>query len=341
MNKLSADERAILDMFQYRRPRGSATEQKFIDTFLTPLGFKRDEYLNLYLIVGSAETIPTIMFSSHVDTVHRKDGIQTLNYDQKTGILTLSKRAIREGSNCLGADDTAGIWLMTEMIKAGVPGYYMIHHGEESGCIGSSDLAHHCPNFLREFGAAIAFDRQDYGDIITHQSPGRTCSDKFAQALADQLGGYAPSQWGVYTDTAQYSHLIAECTNVSVGYRGQHTSREQQDVPFLIELRNKLLAVDWAALPISRDPSEVEEDDDRLYSRSWKSAAKKSYDMRKRTLLDLCQEYPEVIADILENMGVDPADVQDYVDEAYGAKWQDDNRVPEWFCDGFEKDLAA
>lgn len=326
MNKLSADERMILEMFQYRRPRGSVTEQRFIDTYLTPLGFKRDEQLNLYLLVGDNPS--TIMFSSHVDTVHRKEGIQTLNYDQKSGLLTLSKRAIREGSNCLGADDTAGIWLMTEMIKAGIPGFYMIHHGEESGCIGSRALADECPNFLREFEAAIAFDRQDYEDIITHQSPGRTCSDKFAQALGDQLGGFKPSSWGVYTDTAEYSHLIPECTNVSVGYRGQHTTREQQDVPFLIELRDKLLKVDWAALPISRDPSEVEEDD-RYYSpRSWKTAAKKSYDMRKRTLLDLCKDYPDVIADILENMGVDPDDVQEYVDEAYGANWQDDTRVP-------------
>lgn len=340
MNKLSADERMILDMFQYRRPRGSVTEQRFIDTYLTPLGFKRDEQLNLYLLVG--DNPHAIMFSSHVDTVHRTEGIQTLDY--RDGILKLSKRAIREGSNCLGADDTAGIWLMTEMIKAGIPGFYMIHHGEESGCIGSRALADECPAFLREFQAAIAFDRQDYEDIITHQSPGRTCSDKFAQALGDQLGGFKPSQWGVYTDTAEYSHLIPECTNVSVGYRGQHSTREQQDVPFLIELRNKLLNVDWASLPISRDPSEKEDDDDRWgYSpRSWKKAAKRTIDMRRSNLLDLCRDHPEVIADILEGLGIDADEVQDYVDSAYNANWQDDGRVPTWLCDGFEqRDLAA
>ena len=37
----------------------------------------------------------------------------------------------------------AGIWLLLEMIDAGVPGVYALHYGEERGGVGSSGLAEH------------------------------------------------------------------------------------------------------------------------------------------------------------------------------------------------------
>lgn len=316
-NRRSRDERQIIDMFSYRRPCGSKTERAFIDRFLSPLGFWEDEFGNLILQIGEH---PTILWSSHVDTVHRAEGMQTVHYDGS--FLRLTKRSLRDGSNCLGADDTAGVWLMTEMIKAKVEGVYVIHFGEESGCIGSSALAKHKPDFFEGIKAAIAFDRMGYEDVITHQVGGRTASDAFARSLSKILGGsFKPCDGGVYTDTNEYAHLVPECTNVSVGYFGQHGHRETQDVPFLISLRNTLVAADWSGLVIEREPG----DDDRYdygfgssrlsYGRGASSA---------RGLEDLVKAYPDVVADLLESCGVSRGDLMDHISHHYGQAFEDD-----------------
>lgn len=289
------DEKTILAMHQYARPSGSATEQAFVDRFLTPLGFKRDTHRNLVLELSDEDgRSANVLFSSHVDTVARREGMMTLERDGD--MLRLAADDLAAGFTCLGADDTAGIWLMTEMVKAGVPGLYIIHHAEESGCIGSGALAATSPGFFEGIDMAVAFDRMGYGDVITHQAHGRTASDEFALSLAKALGGsYAPSAKGVYTDTNEYERIIPECTNVSVGYFDQHTARECLDVPFLIRLRDQLLTVAWDNLSISRDPEEV------TFSQhpfdDWGNGG--GADMET-----LVRQYPEVAAQMLAAYGV-------------------------------------
>lgn len=317
MARLSADERHILSMFRYKRPSGSATELTFIEAFLVPLGFAQDAYGNLHCTVGNA---PEILFSSHVDTVHSTEGLQNLDY--RDGILQLTRRERAGRSNCLGADDTAGIWLMVEMVKAKVPGHYIIHHAEEKGCVGSADLANNNEEFLRRFKIAIAFDRAGKGDVITHQMGRRCASDAFARSLAKQLGaGYRPDDTGSYTDTNEYAHLIPECTNISVGYRHQHSSRETQDVPFLIALRDTLIGLDWSALEVERDPNEVEDYDD-FYGHVYGS---NRYGRGDGDLAELCSEYPEIVADILESYGITRSCIMDEVSRVYGFSPRDEN----------------
>ena len=241
------------------------------------------------------------MFSSHVDTVHMKEGKQNLKLDQ--GILTQTS-----GKGCLGADDTAGIWLMTEMIKAGTPGLYIIHHGEERGCIGSGALAQKTPEVLHGIDIAIAFDRMGDADIITHQSWERTASDAFAKSLAAELGGsYKPCDEGMYTDTREYAHLVPECTNISVGYFKQHTNRETQDVTFLVALREALLQVNWDNLIVARDPAV----NDRG---SWGGGRSRN----RFALEDLIFEYPDVAAELLRAFGIDDKEFSRAVEDQYG-----------------------
>jgi len=299
---INAPYHEIAIMHTYKRPHGSDTEQKFIKRYLMPLGFKPDRDNNQILTIGNRP----ILFSSHLDTVHHTQGSQTVAIDG-SGFLSLSKRASGEGSNCLGADDTAGIWLMLEMVKAGIAGTYVIHYGEEIGCVGSSALASHNPEFLRQFQAAIAFDRAGYGDVITHQMGQRTCSDVFATALGEQLGGeYRPCDKGVYTDTNEYAHLIPECTNLSVGYFNQHTENESLDMGFLVALRNSLLKVDWDHLPIERQPDAPEP-----------LRAIGSGRRQRQTLIDVVMDYPEIVADILEGMGYDADGLRDEIEHLY------------------------
>ena len=134
----------------------------------------------------------------------------------------------------------------------------MFFRGEEAGGIGSKWLAKNMPDLCSEFDRAVAFDRAGYSDVITKQAGGRCCSDEFADALARALttegDWFLPDATGVYTDTAELTHLIPECTNVSVGYFKQHSVHECQDIAFLQRLADQVCKIDWEALPAVRKP---------------------------------------------------------------------------------------
>ena len=172
-----------------------------------------------------------------------------------------TRTAVKPTACVLGADDKLGCYILCKLLEAGVSGLYVFHVGEEIGGIGSTYLSQHKPEYFTGIQHCIAFDRMNYGDIITHQSAGRCCSDTFANALADQLSvnfppmqKMAPSDRGSFTDSANYTSLIAECTNVSVGYFSQHTSREKFDLEWLERhLVPALLKIDWAGLPVERE----------------------------------------------------------------------------------------
>ena len=123
------------------------------------------------------------IFSSHTDSVHRTDGFQCVTYteDPESGYIIQS-----DNNECLGGDDGTGVWLMTKLIEAGVPGRYIFHRAEEVGGRGSSWIETKAPELLEGYDRAIAFDRKAKHSIITYQSCSRCCSDEFA----DDLGGH-------------------------------------------------------------------------------------------------------------------------------------------------------
>lgn len=240
---------ALLQMLTARRPAGSKTETEWTDRWLKPLpGIVQDGYGNLIVRIGDAP----VMWSSHTDTVHQKGGTQKLAMTEDGRVFTLDKK-----SSCLGADCTTGVWLMRELILAGKPGLYIFHRAEEIGGLGSRWITRETPELVEGITQAIAFDRRGYNSVVTCQG-GRTCSDRYAKALAIGLGGdYVPDETGIFTDTANYDALIPECTNLSVGYHNAHRQDEWQDVPFAEGLLGRVLALDTASLPITRDPSAV------------------------------------------------------------------------------------
>jgi hypothetical protein len=144
------------------------------------------------------------------------------------------------------------------MIQNNVPGLYYFFIGEEVGCIGSGNAAKF-GFFKGNYDRIISFDRRDVGSIITYQSSSRCCSDDFADALCKELNqtrslSYKKDTGGVYTDSAEFTHLIPECTNVSVGYYKEHTTNESQDIVHLTDLAEACIKVDWENLPTKRDP---------------------------------------------------------------------------------------
>lgn len=248
------NQRTLKTLLSYRRPGGSKTEKQFIAAYLDTIsGMEKDGYGNRWLLHPTSRTL----ISCHTDTVHINDGRQAVYIQPKTRIASL--HATERASNCLGADDTAGIFAALAMIRAGVPVSYVFHRDEETGGKGSRWAAANLPDRLKRFDRCIALDRRGTGDVITHQAWERCCSDTFAQALASALGGeYQPCPNGIFTDSANYTHLIPECTNLSVGYQHEHTKFEALDTIHLANLIARLKKLDWENLPTVRKPLEPE-----------------------------------------------------------------------------------
>ena len=271
---LCAEGRRMGDMLTYRRRYESEGEQLFIDKYILPLGvdtitgereIRRSDERKLRtvtdgvmveasqtveqvhtLMVDHAYTLtithpdgqePTVAFCAHTDSVHNpRDPAtrQRVAFDPNTGEFVVGDTA---QVDCLGADDAAGCYVLIRMIEAGVPGRYVFFRGEEVGGIGSQFVAQHRKDVFDGIEAAIQFDRRGTESIITEMFNGPTCSNTFALSLAAALGmGHAPDPTGSFTDTANLTGIVTECTNVSVGYENEHSRFETLDWTYLQRL---------------------------------------------------------------------------------------------------------
>ena len=270
---------------------------------------RRDGANNIHLdLRGSGSRT---LFVAHLDTVHRADGKNPVDRSKKGWV-----RAVKGGSQALGADDGAGVALLCHMAKQGVPGYYIFTQGEEVGGVGARYLATKQTKLLGEFDRAIAFDRKDVWSVITHQGwSGRCCSDAFGDALSAALSGgeliYAPDATGVYTDTAEFVDFIPECTNISVGYYHEHSDREALDLMHFSKLAKAVVSFDWDALPTDRKPGS----DDPFTLETAKASVSSSWTKGEYELIDALeaamQGRNEALVEMLSNrlIGDDSAEM--------------------------------
>ena len=227
-----------------------------------PSGYQEDGLGNYYLVIGDK---PTTMFTCHLDTADKTQ--------KKVNHVFNGNMIGTDGTSILGADDKAGMTVISYMISKGVPGLYYFFIGEEVGCIGSGRLSREWKNteFSKHITKCVSFDRRGTSSIITYQMFGRCCSETFAVELAKRMNvtnnsmNMRPDSTGILTDSAKFMDLIPECTNISVGYYDEHTTRERQDIEFLKRLCKTVCEIDWETLPIERDQNNYDDgwnDDD-------------------------------------------------------------------------------
>lgn len=261
----------LYDMLMMMRPAFGLMDKRLISRYLMPLGCQMDKYGNAWMKIGDAP----VMWSCHTDTVHRNDGYQSITKCKDTHVVKVHSMGGHD-ANCLGADDTAGVWLMREMILAKRPGLYVFHRAEECGGKGSRWIASDNKDFVKGIECCIALDRKGTDSVITYQSGGRCCSDDFGKSLASKLQlDYKLDEYGSFTDSASYTDLIGECTNLSVGYKGQHGRGEEQDVVHLLRLREALLDIDTRDITLKRKPGEKES---RRYNSTYYRGGRSNYD---------------------------------------------------------------
>lgn len=238
----------LAEILAYRRPAYSKTEERFVRHLIDSVpGIQRDEYGNrLFLREGSRT-----MIAVHTDTVHRSEGMQRIQ--ERKGVVSLHPK--ERVSNCLGADDGAGVYAALRMIQAEAPVSVIFHRAEEIGGKGSDYLAYHYPHILEKFDICLSLDRRGAEDVIVEQWNGPCCSLEFALGLAEALGlGHKPGS-GTFTDSANYTEIIPECSNLGIGYACEHRPQETLAVDYLECVIERLCKVDWASLPVVRDPA--------------------------------------------------------------------------------------
>lgn len=238
-----------------------------------PKGIKEDEEGNYFIEIGETET----MFCSHLDTVAwEKEKVRHDFFKNEKGHLFVGttgdtvtrsytdasgKTVTREYSTAtiLGADDKAGVTILLNMIENNIPGLYYFFVGEESGAIGSKGIVRRNPDKFTKYKRCIAFDRRAYGSIISKQMGKVCCSPEFVEALSQEFArngmAYKDDPFGVFTDSASFTSIIPECTNLSVGYFNEHSDDEVQNLTYLLKLCKTVLGIKWESLPTKRNPN--------------------------------------------------------------------------------------
>lgn len=217
--------------------------------YITP-DLTRDKHGNYYTIIGDSDT----SFTCHLDTASRtKSKVSLINYEKDSQDFIMT-----DGSSILGADDKSGVAILMYMIAHKVPGVYWFFMGEERGGIGSGKVANNYDEypFMAKIKKMISFDRRNYYSVITAQMGVPCCSNEFAESLCKELNksglklNLDPT--GVFTDSANFTDLIPECTNVSVGYFNEHTHDEIQNITYLERLAKACVSADWDKLDVKR-----------------------------------------------------------------------------------------
>ena len=220
--------------------------------FLPP-GLEKDKHDNYFQIIGDNKK-PSTCFASHLDTVDRKQSDVVLMTREEEG----DEIIYTDGSTILGADDKSGTTIMLYMMAHNIPGLYYFFIGEERGTIGSGAVCGDIGNldYMENVKKIISFDRRKTTSVITKQHGRTCCSDVFCEALCKEYrkGGvfYKADPTGVFTDSAAFIDDIPEGTNLSVGYLKEHTTKESQNMTFLIKMCEASILVDWEKLPVAR-----------------------------------------------------------------------------------------
>lgn len=238
----------FLELTKRTYPHG--TEHELIPLLSPEL--QKDEFGNLFIKIGESDT----MFTCHLDTVSTLMDV-THVIDGNT-IKT-------DGKSILGADDKAGVAVLSYMIENKTPGLYYFFLGEECGCVGSRKVsAKHKIEKVEGITKVVSFDRRNVHSIITYQCGQRCCSEKFGEELAKALNAvestfvYVTDPTGILTDSCQFTSVYPECTNISVGYYSEHTWTESINIDHLEKLAIAATKLDWGKLPVERDPSKTE-----------------------------------------------------------------------------------
>ena len=301
----------------------------------TTLSPRPDISGNFHLEIPRADGTPSsTLWVAHTDTVDKKTSIEPKSLYTDQHIVWVNPELCTEAGVVLGADDGAGVEILCRLAESGIPGYYLWSADEESGCIGTQGFLNAAgEQFFGRFQRCICFDRKGTDEIITEQMGSPCCSDTFGRLVAEGLAmGHKLSPHGVFTDSAEYTHLIPECTNISCGYQGAHSKQETLDMDYLSLLTERVLTLDWEHLPSYRKPEPRFSYDSSYWKYDLPAGSGESADTKQ--ILTVLRNHPKIVAQVIEDYGM----TGELLDAVYEAILREDRRstddLPELWSEG-------
>ena len=151
-----------------------------------------------------------VLLVAHADGVHGK---------VKVGFEGGVYFSVLENSG-INADDRAGCTILNQLKKSGHS--LLITTGEERGGVGAKFLMRDkkMADEMQNHRWAIEFDRMNSHDMVYYQ----VATEEFKKWCESKFVGYK-NTYGSYTDICEVCRDICG-VNISVGYYGQHGSRE-------------------------------------------------------------------------------------------------------------------
>ena len=119
----------------------------------------------------------------------------------------------------LGADDRAGIYMITKLIRDGFKPHVIFTTDEERGCLGAAQLAKlPCP--FKDLRFMIQLDRCGANDCVFYD-----CDNKEFTSYIESFG--FTENFGSFTDISYLCPAWKVAgVNLSVGYQNEHTVQE-------------------------------------------------------------------------------------------------------------------
>lgn len=177
-----------------------------------------------YHYVTAEGDIP-IALVAHMDTVWAEPSEEIL-YDEKKNIMW--------GVGGTGFDDRTGVFLIIQIIKAGLRPHIIFTTDEEKGCVGASVLGAKKMPFA-DLRYVIELDRRGTNDCVFYDCDNRN--------FVDYVEGFGfVEALGSFTDISEIcENWKVAGVNLSVGYKDEHTNQERQYVSAMWDTYNKVV----------------------------------------------------------------------------------------------------
>lgn len=177
-------------------------------------------------------TIP-VMLVAHLDTVFPEPPKKLFKIQGQNVIC---------GSNGLGADDRAGVFMILEIIKRGLRPSVLFTTDEESGALGADAFIVDFHEPIEELKYIIQLDRRGENDCVFYD-----CQNKKFLNYITKFG-WVPAR-GIFSDISVICPAWGVAgVNLSVGYKNEHTPYETLNLDVLeknLERVIEMLQVDF------------------------------------------------------------------------------------------------
>ena len=212
-----------LQTFEHLARLTQPSLRKHLNMFLRQ---KYDKVVTTEDYIYAEGTIP-IALIAHMDTVFPIPPEEIL-YDTNHNIM-ISPQG-------LGADDRAGIYMITKLIRDGFKPHVIFTTDEERGCLGAAQLAKlPCP--FKDLRFMIQLDRRGANDCVFYE-----CDNPSFTEYIESFGFV--EAFGSFTDITELGPAWnVGAVNLSVGYRDEHTRSEVLFVGQMLETLEKVRTI--------------------------------------------------------------------------------------------------